>query len=123
MNAKAYGKIVGVVLLLVGVVGFLKHDLLGMDLSRRHSAVHLLTGALLAALGFGAFDEKLTNAVVLAFGAVYTVLGVAGFFVDQILPNLRVFHTDLLTNVIHLAVGLLGLAAAMMARKGAPAAA
>ena len=119
MNPKVYGKLVGVVLLLVGAVGLIQHDLLGMDLSKRHSAVHLLTGGLLAALGFTGAAERLTKNVVLAFGAVYTALGVWGFFTPQILPTLRIFHTDILTNVIHLAVGLLGLVAATMGGKRA----
>ena len=123
MNPKLYGKAAGVVLLLIGVVGLLQHDLLGMDLSKRHSAVHLATGALLAALGFGGASESLTRNAVLIFGAVYAILGVCGFFMAQVLPGFRIFHTDVLTNVIHLAVGLAGVAAAMMGgAKATPAA-
>ena len=46
MNAKLYSKAVGVVLLLLGVIGLVQSPLMGMDLSKRHSAVHLATGAL-----------------------------------------------------------------------------
>jgi hypothetical protein len=121
VNPKAYSKAAGVVLLLVGVVGLLQHDLLGMDLSKRHSAVHLVTGALLAFLGFTGASESLTKNVVLLFGVVYTILGVWGFFTPMIVGDFRLFHTDVLTNCIHLAVGLAALAAAMMGGAKAPA--
>lgn len=122
MNSKVYAKVVGIVLLLVGAVGFLQKDLMGMDLSKRHNAVHLLTGGILVALGFGS-NESLTKNVVMIFGAVYAILGVWGFFTPMILENMRIFHTDIVTNCIHLVVGLLGLAAAMMGGAKAPAAA
>jgi Domain of unknown function (DUF4383) len=124
VNPKAYGRIFGAVLLLVGVAGFFQNDLLGMDLSKRHSAVHLASGALLLVLGLSSASASLTKNVVLAIGVVYLLLGVCGFFVEQILPGFRIFHTDLVTNVIHLAIGLAGVAAAMMGgAKAAPVAA
>jgi hypothetical protein len=124
VNPKSYGRIAGAVLLLVGVAGFFQNDLLGMDLSKRHSAVHLASGALLLALGLSSASASLTKNVVLTFGVVYAILGACGFFMEQILPGFRIFHTDLLTNVIHLAIGLAGVAAATMGgAKAAPAAA
>lgn len=123
MNPKLYGKVVGVVLILVGAVGFVMPDLMGMDLNTKHSVVHLVTGALLAFLGFGGADEGLTKTIVLVFGVVYTALGVIGFFMNPVLPMLAIYSSGALVNVIHLAVGLLGLAAAMMGGKQAAAAA
>lgn len=122
MKAKLYSQAVGVVLLLVGAIGLFQHDLLGMDLSKRHSAVHLATGALLAFVGFTSASQGQTKNVVLILGAVYTILGLCGFFMEQVLPGFRIFHTDMLTNVVHLAIGVLGLAAAMMGGAKATAA-
>ena len=123
MTAKLYCKLVGVILLVVAAAGLAMPTLMGMDLSKRHSAVHALTGALLAWLGFGGSPEATAKAAALGFGAVYTLLGIAGFFMTQILPGLRIYHADLLTNCIHLVVGLLGLAAGMMSPKTAAQAA
>lgn len=123
MNAKVYSKVFGVVLLLVGIVGFFMNPLMGMDLSKRHSVVHLVTGALFAFLGFTDADASLTKNLVLLFGIVYTVLGVWGFFTPQMFPFFRIYFTDTMINCIHLVVGIAGLAAAMMGGAKAPAAA
>lgn len=116
MSPKLYGKAVGIVLLLIGVVGFIQNPLMGMDLSKRHSVVHLATGALLAALGFGSASSSLTKNVVLLFGLVYTALGVAGFFMSPMVPGLRIYYPDTMVNVIHCVVGLAGLGAALMGK-------
>jgi hypothetical protein len=123
VNPKLYGKLVGVVLIVVGLVGFAMPDLLGMDLGTAHSVVHLATGALLAYLGFTGVAESATKGVVLLFGVVYTLLGVIGFVMNPVLPFLPIYHSGVLVNVIHLAVGLLGLAAATMGAKAATASA
>jgi hypothetical protein len=44
--AKAIATILGVGFLLVGVIGFLAPDLLGMHLSLIHNIIHLISGAL-----------------------------------------------------------------------------
>ncbi|MBI1723310.1 MAG: hypothetical protein HYR48_05320 [Gemmatimonadetes bacterium] len=123
MNPKLYGKLVGAVLVVVGVVGFIVPDLLGMDLGVAHSLVHVGSGALLAVLGFGTASQDATKTVVLIFGVVYTLLGIVGFFMDSVVPKFPIYETGALVNVIHLAVGLLGLAAALMGGKPAAAAA
>ena len=77
--AKTICKLVGAVLLLVGIVGFISRDVGGTHLTNVHNAVHLVSGAL--ALYFG-FAGTLSGARMFAivFGAVYLLLGVAGFF-------------------------------------------
>ncbi len=114
MNAKTYSKAVGVVLLLLGVIGLIQNPLMGMDLSKRHSAVHLATGALLAFFGFTGASASATKNVVLLFGVVYTALGVWGFFASPMVPGFRIYYPDPMVNVIHCVVGLAGVAAAMM---------
>ncbi|MFI5279460.1 MAG: hypothetical protein ACHQU1_03110 [Gemmatimonadales bacterium] len=119
MNPKVYSRAVGVVLLLLGAIGLVQNPLMGMDLSKRHSAVHLVTGALLAFVGFTGASESLTKNVVLAFGVVYAALGVCGFFMSPMVPGLRIYYPDPIVNVIHIVVGLAGVAAAMMGGAGA----
>ena len=75
--AKTVCKILGVVFLLVGVVGFAAPTLMGFHLSPVHNVIHIVSGAL--ALYFG-FAGTLSGAKIfcLAFGVVYLALGVLG---------------------------------------------
>ena len=80
--AKQIAKIMGVVFILVGIIGFLAPGLLGMHLSLAHNLVHLISGAL--ALYFG-FAGTLSGARLfcIVFGVVYALLGVAGFLLGH----------------------------------------
>ncbi len=80
--AKTICKILGVVFILVGIVGFLAPGLLGMHLSLAHNLVHIVSGAL--ALYFG-FAGTLSGARLfcIIFGVVYGLLGIAGFLLGH----------------------------------------
>ena len=80
--AKTISKIMGVVFILVGILGFLAPGLLGMHLSTAHNLVHLISGAL--ALYFG-FAGSLSGARLfcIVFGIVYALLGVGGFLLGH----------------------------------------
>jgi hypothetical protein len=64
--------------LLAGIIGFINHDLMGMHLSTSHNLVHLISGILAIYIGLkgSLMAVRIFN---LAFGAVYSLLGVAGF--------------------------------------------
>ncbi len=119
--AKTYSLVVGVVLLLVGIVGFVKSEegLLGLQFSLVHNLIHALSGV----IGIWAGMSKTTgNAKKFAqiFGVVYTLVALVGFvgqpaFVTEML-NLNTPY-----NVIHLAVGLLGILAGFAPMKAATA--
>jgi hypothetical protein len=75
--AKTVCKILGVVFLLVGLVGFVDHDFLGAHLSGAHNVIHLVSGALALYLGFaGTLAAAKTFSLV--FGVVYLALGILG---------------------------------------------
>lgn len=78
MLANRIATILGIGFVLVGVLGFVVPHAIGMHLSLVHSIVHLVTGA--AALWLGLRGSP-TQAKVfcIAFGAVYVLLGIAGF--------------------------------------------
>jgi hypothetical protein len=80
--AKTICKILGVVFILVGVLGFVAPGMLGMHLSLAHNLVHLISGAL--ALYFG-FAGSLSGARMfcIVFGVVYALLGVAGMLLGH----------------------------------------
>jgi Domain of unknown function (DUF4383) len=75
--AKTVCKILGVVLLLVGVCGFVAPRLLGAHLFPAHNGVHIVSGVI--ALYFG-FAGSLSSARIfsLVFGVVYLALGILG---------------------------------------------
>ena len=75
--AKTVCKILGVVFLLVGVVGFASPGLLGAHLTPIHNVVHIVSGVVALYLGFAG---SLSGAKIfcLVFGVVYLGLGVCG---------------------------------------------
>ena len=76
--ANKVATILGVVFLLVGVAGFVMPALLNTHLSMAHNVVHLVSGAVALWIGLkGSPSAAKTFCIV--FGAVYLLLGVAGF--------------------------------------------
>ncbi len=121
--ARTYAGIVGVVIILVGVVGLLagEEPLFGLvNIDIVEDLVHLLTGGLLAYVGFGQRDEGLARNVVGGLGAVYLLVGLLGFVVPMLL-GLIPHGFSVVDNIIHLALGVAGLAVAFSSRGGAPA--
>ena len=77
MYARVYAQIVGVVLLLVGVLGLILGEglLLGiLNSDVTEDIVHILTGGILAYVGFGQADEGLARNVVGALGVIYLLV-------------------------------------------------
>ena len=103
--AKMYNQWVGIILLILGVLGFLTKEFLTLQFTPTHNLVHLISGAILAYLGFTGTAVK-TGAQV--FGVIYTLVGLVGFFGGGTMPVLG-FPVSTLYNMIHLVVGLLGL--------------
>jgi len=61
---------------------------------------------------------NLSRTYAVAFGVVYTIVGLIGFAVSTTLmtANLVIFPVNVIHNVVHLAVGLLGLGAFLTGR-------
>jgi hypothetical protein len=74
--------ILGIGFLLVGILGFIAPEMLGMHLSVTHDVVHLVSGALAVWIGLKGSPSAAKTFCVL-FGAVYLLLGVAGFVAGQ----------------------------------------
>ncbi|HKY03824.1 MAG TPA: DUF4383 domain-containing protein [Blastocatellia bacterium] len=120
--AKTIATLVGAVFILVGIAGFVSHELLGAHLSTTHNLVHLVSGA--ASLYFG-LKGTLAQArtFCLIFGIVYGLLGVVGFFVgtgeDRLLDiaaiGLRLGTVD---HIIHIVIGALYLFGALSTKAG-----
>lgn len=119
--AKTVCKILGVVLLLVGIVGFFRHDLLGAHLTAPHNLVYLVSGGL--ALYFG-FAGSLSGAkgFCLVFGVLYLALGFLGLFVLGDPANDRMWTFGPLAlgrvdHLIHVLLGLIFLAGGLLTKK------
>jgi Domain of unknown function (DUF4383) len=130
--ARLYATVVGAVLTIAGIIGFFYSSSFGSPgsvdevfgifaVNGWQNVLHLATGLLgLAAAGYAA------RSYALAVGLLYVVLALWGFIIgggDSILGIVPINAED---NVLHLILGVLGLAAgaaspAMAGRRPAPA--
>jgi hypothetical protein len=108
--------VVGAVLAVAGVAGFVFPGFLGMHLSTVHNVIHLVSGFLALYFGLkGTIPAARTFSVF--FGAIYALLGVIGFAVGGIhgmwvvIPNELVL--GMVDHVIHFLVGGVLLFAAL----------
>ncbi len=112
MYARLYAKVVGLVIVLIGVGGVLLGNtslfgILNIDIAE--DIIHLTTGGLMAAVGFRGSD-KAVRSVVGGLGVVYLLVGVVGIFVPDMFGLLPHEYTTVLDNLIHLSLGVLGIA-------------
>ena len=113
--ARLYARVVGPTVILIGIVGLLLGNrpiggALNIDLME--DAIHLSTGALLTVLGFSRVDDRVVRSAVGALGVVYLAVGVISFFVPDLFGLIPHEYSGL-DNAIHLALGVLGIAAAV----------
>ena len=124
--AKTIATLLGVVFILVGLVGFAAPTLLGAHLSAAHNVIHLVSGAISLYLGLkGSLSAAKTFCLV--FGAVYLLLGVAGFAVGTgeqlmlaVIPGTLELGT--MDHVIHVLLGLIFIIGGIATKTGSTAA-
>ena len=117
--AKTVCKLLGVVFLLVGILGFTHLlDPLHAHLTPDHNAVHILSGAI--ALYFG-FPGPLSGAKAfcLFFGVVYLVLGILGLVIGgrdlwHVIDDLLMFGRR--DDAIHIVLGLVFLGGGLLTK-------
>jgi hypothetical protein len=128
--AQLYALLFGVVLLIVGILGFIADSSFGagsnvngsdfiiFEVNGWHNIVHILSGVLGLALWRRPASAR---AYALGFGAVYLVVTIWGFITgDQVLWLIPVDTAD---NILHLLIAAAGLAAGLSSRdrEAAPA--
>jgi hypothetical protein len=116
--AKTVCKLLGVVLLLVGIAGFLHLlDSLGAHLTPAHNVVHILSGVIALYFGF-AGSRGAARGFCLLFGLVYLLLGVCGWFLGTgpehmfNIPNASspLLMLGKMDHIIHVLLGVVFLA-------------
>jgi hypothetical protein len=118
--ANRVATILGIGFLLVGVVGFVVPNPLGAHFTLAHNIVHLVTGAISLWLGLKGTPGAAKTFCIL-FGAVYLLLGIAGFAMGQgadrmlelIAGQLMFGTTD---HVIHVLLGAIYLIGGLATR-------
>jgi len=111
MYARLYAKVAGVTIVLIGVGGVLlgEKSLFGvLNIDIAEDAIHLVTGGLMAAVGFRGSDRAVRS-VVGGLGVVYLLVGVLGIFVPDLFGLLPHEYKTVLDNLIHLSLGVLGI--------------
>jgi uncharacterized protein DUF4383 len=96
------------------VLGILNADIL-------EDIVHLITGGLLAYVGFGRTDLAFARSVVLVLGVIYLVVGLLGFVVPTLFGLLPDGYT-IFDNLLHLALSIASIAVALFGRGSVAAA-
>ncbi len=111
--ANRIATILGIGFLLVGILGFVAPNLLGAHLTPAHNVVHLVTGAVSLWIGLKGTPSG-ARTFCIAFGAVYLLLGVAGFLFGSgpdrmldLIPGQLMFGTS--DHVIHILLGAIYL--------------
>ena len=122
--AQLYALLFGIVLLAIGILGFIADssfgtgtdvdgsDFIVFEVNGWHNLVHILSGLLGIAL---ARRRDTARAYAVGFGAVYLVVTIWGFVTgDQVLWLIPVDDAD---NVLHLLIAAAGLAAGLASRE------
>ena len=117
MAVKQFARIIGVVLILVGIVGLVLGNKLWLgilNIDIVEDIVHLVTGGLLAYVGFGRTDLVTTRNLVLVLGVIYLAVGILGFLVPMMFGLIPHGYT-IFDDLLHLALGVLSIVVVLTA--------
>ena len=105
--AKTFALVVGVVMLLVGIMGFVMNPTGGLLLgifavNQPHNLIHVVTGLAGIAASFQGFARLFCQ----IFGVVYLLVAVLGLVAtDSQRMVLGLIHNNMADNILHLAIG------------------
>ena len=117
--AKLYTQVIGVVLVVVGILGFLTPGIgTLLQFHTHHNLVHVISGLLLAYFGFMGNEDNQRLAAKI-FGAIYGLVTLLGVFGMTDLGPVKL-NLNWTYNIIHLIIAAWGLWAGF-AKKPAPA--
>jgi hypothetical protein len=129
--ARLYAGIVGAVLVVAGVIGFfydatftddkaVRDAVFGiLDVNGWHNVVHIATGVL-GLLAYSA-SAHAARQYALGIGGVYVAVAIWGFVLGDSGSILSIIPVDTEDSVLHLLIGVTGVAAAMITPRAARA--
>ena len=123
-SVKSWSALAGIVLVAVGLLGFLNTPLVGaapgalVPTDGLHNVVHLATGVLALWIAFGLSGRTQVDAL-LGFGVLYLVIFLA-VLVSPTLFGLFSVPANAVIHVIHAALAAVSLAIAWMVRSNQP---
>ncbi len=117
--AKTWMALAGIVLVAVGLLGFIPNPLVGradslIPTDAVHNIVHLATGALALFIAFGLRGENRVNGTI-GFGVLYLVIFIA-VVVSPNLFGLFQVSANIVLHLIHVTLTVVSLAVGYMAR-------
>ena len=127
--AQIYAMVLGGVLVLVGLVGFLVEPSFGIgdgaergtlilfDINGWHNVVHLLSGVVGLAMAGTAAKARLFS---IGYGVVYLLVTILGFAVGDGGLLLSIIPINTADNVLHLAIAVTGIAIGLSSPAIAP---
>jgi hypothetical protein len=119
--AMQWSALVGIVLVVVGLLGFIDNPIVGknanalVSTNEIHNIVHLITGLLALYIAFGLRGAQQANGV-LAFGVLYAVIFVAVVISPDLFGLFGTYRSETNEHIIHGAVALVSLGVGWMAR-------
>lgn len=103
--AKMLTWILGIVLTIVGILGYFNNPILGIfAVDGTHNLVHLVSGiiGILAALG----GDKYAKTYLQVFGVIYAIVFILGLFTEPILGLITSNTPD---DILHLVIAVIAL--------------
>jgi hypothetical protein len=82
------------VFLIAGILGFIAPTMMGMHLTPTHNIVHIVSGLLALYYGLKGRNVKYAKTFLIVFGALYGLLGIAGFIAGAGTPDVPPMITD-----------------------------
>jgi uncharacterized membrane protein len=118
---RAYAALVGIVLVVVGLLGFISNPLVGDGnalflTGTMHNLVHLITGALALGIAFVLPANQQVNGV-FALGILYVVVFVA-LIVSPNLFGILSYNVNVADQLLHVGLAVVSIGIAWMARSG-----
>ena len=118
---RAYAALVGIVLVAVGLLGFISNPIVGdgnalFVTGTVHNIVHLATGALALAIAFVVPADRQMNGVI-GFGVLYLVVFVAQL-VSPTLFGLLSYPVNVADQLLHIGLAVVSFLVAWTARSG-----
>ncbi|HEY7523949.1 MAG TPA: DUF4383 domain-containing protein [Candidatus Limnocylindrales bacterium] len=119
-----WAAVVGVVLVVVGLLGFVNNPIVGKDpnalvsTNEVHNIVHLLTGLLALYVAFGLKGAQQATGLI-AFGALYAVIFIAVVISPDLFGLFGGYTSGINEHIIHAAVAVISLGIGWMSRGSA----